>query len=185
MEIRLELPFRGENESGGVGKKTVSRFMLTLQGDVGSEVLNQLIYFLKPKDKQIVIWAFNSFVPLEKIAVGMDIEMLGKHEACIVHDSDIMKQILRRWEAEEHIIFYACKENTEEVLAKVLDYERQWWRFRGREGIEGYLFLLDKVDTLIFYSNSHHSIDIFSSENNVINALREVVGKGSAERTAG
>ncbi|MBL7557659.1 MAG: hypothetical protein JNM24_17650 [Bdellovibrionaceae bacterium] len=131
--------------------------------------ISKTIWALKPEGTELILGAVNEFTDAPENV--KEIAMHGDERFFHVTSENDFHKTLLNWKAESHVVTFFKKNEFSEVFTIISDFGNNKSSSFGFEG--DYLLGFGKERLTIFISDTHDSIEIWSSEAN----LKTVLGK--------
>lgn len=135
----------------------------------GFIALAEIIYKSCPADNHIFMTSVSEFVPLDKAVKNISEKspkLLGTN-IVEVDNIDEISGLLASWKAEALVVFFASESVANGIVSNLTSLEPHWWMLSKTNYELPFLKQLASCDPFIFFSQSHMSLEILGSQNQI------------------
>jgi hypothetical protein len=120
-----------------------------------------------------LVFAINPFVAIDRVVASCadSIERLPRGDAVTPTRPHGLAALFAEWKAEALAIVFAERPFVQTVLAADLHTSAPWWHLTASSWEANYLRLLPRCDPIVFFAESHKSIELFGTAPTVWAAL--------------
>lgn len=181
MDVFLEIPLnKREARERGLGLR-IARLVLTAsdEGQNRRERAWQVVQQCRPTEKSTFIHPIGAFKSIDAVSEqlkrrNLQLQVLPELSLVQVPPNQDAAELLKLWEAEMLVIFFAANVVAETVVRSLPSLTEKWWHLTNEGPEAAYLKQLDKCDPFFFFSLTRSSVEILGSKSRVLACFDQV-----------